>query len=59
MMTNFERLIVDLTVDKFIDMVLLNCDGCPAHDECRYCGEIVDGFECSDTLEEWCNRIYE
>lgn len=59
MMTNFEKLIIDLTVDRFIDMVLLNCDGCPAHDECRYYGKTVNGFECSTILEEWCNKIYE
>lgn len=56
MMTNFEKLIVDLTVNSFIDMVLLNCNGCPAHNECQYYSKTVDGFECSDTLEEWCNR---
>lgn len=56
MMTNFERLKDNLTVDEFISMILFNCDYCPAWNECQYYSKTVDGFECSDTLEKWCNR---
>ena len=30
-MTNFEKYVNSLTQDKFIDSMILNCDGCPVY----------------------------
>ena len=45
-MTNFEKLKDELTQDKFIDMIPLNWDKCPAMHECGYI------LECCETLEK-------
>ena len=54
--TNFERFKKDLTQDKFIDLMILNCDECPTQDTCRYYGNTVTGCECAEVLESWCGR---
>ncbi len=51
--TNYEWYIDNLTQEKFIDSMILNCDGCPAYP----CGEsetAVDGITCYEKLSEWC-----
>lgn len=52
-MTNFERYIDELTQDKFIDSMILNCDVCPV-DDCDMDGEIALGNECEEMLKNWC-----
>ena len=55
--TNFEKFISEFTQEKFIDMMCLNCDGCPAYP----CKENPDdmpvyGSECEEALKEWCEK---
>ena len=54
-MTNFEYYKQEITQEEFIQSVLLNCDGCPAY-PCGLDG-IIDGGECQEELEKWCNEI--
>lgn len=56
-MTNFEHYVNNLTEENFIDSMILNCDGCPAANICELDG-IIDGLECRDKLEEWCEETY-
>ena len=57
LMTNFEKFISEFTQEKFIDMMCLNCDSCPAYP----CKENPDdmpvyGSECEEALKEWCEK---
>jgi len=55
-MTNFEKYVNSLTQDKFIDSMILNCDGCPANP----CNDEHDtennGLDCLYKLRDWCER---
>lgn len=53
-MTNFEKYKEKLNKKQFIQSMILNCDGCPVYP----CGleDIVDGGECEEKLEEWCDE---
>ena len=54
-MTNFEQYLENLTEDKFIDSMILNCDGCPAF-PCDEENETSDnGYDCEVNLREWCS----
>ena len=55
-MNNFEKLKEELTRDRFIDMILFNCDECPVKDECEYVDGTPDGGESSAVIEDWCAR---
>ena len=50
-MNNFEKFINDLTLEQFCDMMILNCDGCPAY-PCKF--GVTTGEECYDELKRWC-----
>jgi len=53
-MTNFEKYINSLTQDKFIDSMILNCDGCPAY-PCNDENITEDnGLDCEEKLRDWC-----
>lgn len=53
-MTNFEKYISNLTQDKFIDSMILNCDGCPAY-PCNDENITEDnGIDCEEKLRDWC-----
>lgn len=54
-MTNFDKYKQDLTQDKFIMSMVLNCDGCPVV-SCGLDGGIAIGEECIYELEKWCNE---
>ena len=47
-MTNYERYINELTEEKFIDLMILNCDACPIY-PCN--NENLTGFTTSPTTE--------
>lgn len=51
--TNYEWYIDNLTQEKFIDSMILNCDGCPAY-PCGESGTADDGITCYEKLSEWC-----
>ncbi len=54
-MTNFEKYISDLTQDKFIDSMILNCDGCPVYSCCGDSNSTeVNGIDCEERLRNWC-----
>lgn len=57
-MTNFERYVNSLTQDKFIDSMILNCDGCPAY-PCGEDGTEDNGLDCEERLRDWCEEIIE
>ena len=50
-MNNFEKFISELTLEQFCDMMILNCDGCPAY-PCK--SGVMFGSECYDELMKWC-----
>ncbi len=53
-MTNFEKYKEELTLSKFVDSMILNCDVCPVY-PCR--DELHDvGDECSKELFGWCGE---
>jgi len=56
-MTNFEKYISSLTQDKFIDSMILNCDGCPAYPCCDDNTE-DNGLDCEERLRDWCEEEY-
>lgn len=54
-MTNFEKYIQELTVERFVGSMILNCGECPAH-PCAVAGDqIATGTECQEILLMWCN----
>ena len=56
-MTNFERWRENLDEETFIDVMLINCDGCPIPKEERTCSHhVIFGDDCEDVLREWCRR---
>jgi len=57
-MTNYEQYISSLTQDKFIDVMLLNCDSCPAY-PCNDKYNTEDNvLDCLDKLRDWCKEEY-
>ena len=57
-MTNFEHYVSRLTQDKFVNSMILNCDGCPV-EWCDLKDGIADGGECEEMLQGWCGKEYE
>lgn len=56
-MTKFEKFKENLTQDAFVDMMILNCGGCPAYPCWLDSDDMpVDGTQCAEALEEWCNE---
>lgn len=56
-MTNFERWRENLDEETFIDVMLINCDGCPIPKEERTCPHhVIFGDDCEDVLREWCRK---
>lgn len=56
-MTKFDRFKEDLTKERFIDIAILNCEGCPAHDECQLReGPVIDGGQCEEVLSRGCDE---
>ena len=56
-MTKFEKFKENLTQDAFVDMMTLNCGGCPAYPCWLDPDDMpVDGTQCAEALEEWCNE---
>lgn len=55
-MTNFEQYVNSLTQDKFIDLMILNCDGCPVYPCCGDSEDTteVNGIDCEERLRNWC-----
>ena len=51
-MTNFEKYIQSLTIEEFVDSMILNCDGCPAFP----CKADSIGTECAEELKSWCEE---
>ena len=56
-MTNFEQYLAELTQEKFIQSMILNCDGCPNY-SCMYReeGGVIQGDECEEELRKWCEE---
>lgn len=56
-MTKYDKFISLLTQEKFIDMMCLNCAGCPAY-PCKGDeeGMPIDGIECEEELRKWCEQ---
>ncbi len=56
-MTNFDKYIENLTVEKFVDSMLCNCDGCPAY-PCSgdTSTDPTEGIECYENLLNWCEQ---
>ena len=53
-MTNYERYINELTEEKFIDLMILNCDACPIY-PCNIENLTEDnGLDCYSRLKDWC-----
>jgi hypothetical protein len=43
--------------ETFIDVMLINCDGCPIPKEERTCSHhVIFGDDCEDVLREWCRK---
>ena len=56
-MTNFERWRENLDEETFIDVMLINCDGCPIPKKERTCSHnVIFGGDCEDVLMEWCRK---
>ena len=55
-MNNFQKLMGEMTMERFIDMMLLNCGECPVRHECDYATTSVYATECVKILEQWCER---
>ena len=54
-MTRYEKYIANLTEEKFIDSMTLNCSGCPIY-PCGYYADVQFGDECEKILREWCEE---
>lgn len=55
-MTNFEKYISSLTQDKFINSMILNCDGCPVYSCNDEYNTEDNGSDCMDKLRDWCEE---
>jgi len=55
-MTNFEKYISSLTQDKFINSMILNCDGCPVYPCNDEYNTEDNGLDCMDKLRDWCEE---
>ena len=57
-MTNYINWLYSMTPDKFVDSMILNCDGCPV-EWCNLKDTSADGGECEEVLQRWCEEEYE
>ena len=48
-MNNFEKFINNLTLERFCDMMICNCDGCPNY-PCQLCDDTIEGIDCYNEL---------
>lgn len=51
-MTNFEQYKEELTADKFIDLMTMNCRFCPYKGKCH----VITRKDCIKILSAWCSR---
>lgn len=51
-MTNYQNVLLEMDFNKFVSMMILNCDGCPYYD-CPLRGSSAYGDECEEVLTEW------
>ena len=51
-MTNYQKVLFEMNLNKFVSMMILNCDGCPYYD-CPARDSSAYANVCRELLTEW------
>ncbi len=54
-MTNYQKIMKEMDFQTFVDMMILNCDGCQ-NDECPLRNYCATGDECEEAMIDWLNQ---